>query len=92
MQRYKSLLKVSIRLFANGFFGYIVGVFAAAGAGNSGAADYFMSTLLPAWIGLFAVVVISSYMFAITGRHKIAVNIPLFTIPLMFLILFLTAT
>lgn len=82
---------MSIRLFVNGFLGYVLGVFAAAGAGNSGYTNYFMSTLLPIWVGIFVMVVIFSYMLAITGRHRIAMNIPLLTIPLMFSALFLTA-
>ncbi|MFZ6676400.1 hypothetical protein ACO0LI_00755 [Undibacterium sp. Tian12W] len=90
MQRYKSLLKVSIRLFVNGFFGYLLGVFAGAGAGNNNQGNYFNSILVPAWIGIFVTVVILSYLFAIIRRHKIAMAIPLVTIPLMFSVLFLT--
>ncbi|PXX43892.1 hypothetical protein [Undibacterium pigrum] len=88
MSLFKPLFNVTIRLLANGIAGFFIGVFSAAGAGNSNNVDYFYSFLLPAWVSIFILIAISSYLIAIKGRQSIAMFIPLLTIPLMFAVLF----
>ena len=85
----KSLLLVTVSILLNGFIGFVFGVFAAAGAGNSNNGSFFMDVVFPIWIGSFIFLILAVYFLAIKGRHVYAVRLPMATIPVLVAGLFL---
>jgi hypothetical protein len=81
------ILPVTMSLLANGFVGYVMGVFAGAAAGNANEVEVFTKVLLPLWIGTFVLLAIFSYWLALAGRWLLGSLLPLLTVPLLIAIL-----